>query len=330
MMAKIGVIIPVYNVAPYLKRCLDSVLAQTFTDWQLLLVDDGSTDGSGKICATYAERDARIKVIHQTNAGAAAARNAGLDQNTAEYIAFIDADDYVEANYLAAMFDALQANRTKLSVCGTERHNADGSVELRATMPATVMTAKAVLTCLIRGDDPITSGPYAKLYHRDLFRELRFPVEHISEDLAVMYQLVAQCDRIAAVSLPLYHYCYQSTSVTVTTHMTIAYLDYYHYYQAMADYIMATYPDLRDECERQMTLRYLNGWRNVLSRRDIAVTYQRALWRWLKQHRAYALKRHLIPEHERFLRATYLGRRGMTIAWRLVNKLRHLGKRRCQ
>lgn len=326
-MAKIGVIIPVYNVAPYLARCLDSVLAQTFTDWALLLVDDGSTDGSGKICDDYAARDQRIKVLHQVNGGAAAARNAGLDANTAEYIAFIDADDYVEPNYLAAMFEALQKHQTLMAACGTERCHADGQVETRAAMPETLMTPKAVLTCLLRGDDPITSGPYAKLYHHNLFRSLRFPVGHISEDLAIMYQLVAQCDQIATVSLPLYHYLYRTTSVTATTHMTLAHLDYFRYYQAMADYMVATYPDLRDECERQMTLRYLQEWRDVLYHRGVTRAYQRALWRYLKQHRAYALRHHLLPDWERFLRATYLGRGGMTLAWRLRQKFRHLFKR---
>ena len=323
-MAKIGVIIPVYNVAPYLVRCLDSVLAQTFTDWELILVDDGSTDGSGDICNDYAVRDQRIKVLHQVNGGAAAARNAGLDANTAEYIAFIDADDYVEPNYLAAMFDALQKHQTRLAVCGTKRYCADGQVEIRATMPKPLMTPKSVLTCLLRSDDPITSGPYAKLYHRDLFRELRFPVGHISEDLAIMYQLVAQCDQIATVSWPLYHYCCRPNSVTATTHLTMAFLDHFRYYQAMADYLAATYPDLRDECERQMTLRYLNGWRDVLRQRGVARAYQRALWRYLKQHRAYALRQHLLPGQERFLRATYLGRVGMIWAWRLAQKVRHV------
>ena len=326
-MVKIGVIIPVYNVAPYLARCLDSVLAQTFSDWELILVDDGATDESGKIGDAYAARDQRIKVLHQVNGGAAAARNAGLDINTAEYIAFIDADDYVEPNYLAAMFDAQQKYQTRMAVCGTERCHADGQIEIRSAMPNPIMTAQSVLTCLLRGDDPITSGPYAKLYHRDLFRELRFPVGHISEDLAIMYQLVAQCDQIATVSLPLYHYLYRPTSVTATTHQTVAYLDYFRYYQAMADHLAATYPDLHDECERQMTLRYLKGWRDVLQHRGVDKAYQRALWRYLKQHRAYALRHHLLPEQERFLRATYLGRVGMTGAWRLVQKVRHVFQR---
>lgn len=329
-MAKIGIIIPVYNVAPYLSRCLSSVLAQTFTDWQLLLVDDGSTDNSGKICDKYAACDQRIQVLHQANAGAAAARNVGLDVNTAEYLTFIDADDYVEPNYLTALWGVLQTHQTPLAVCGTMRHDARGQTESRTAMPATVMTAKTVLTCLLRGDDPITSGPYAKLYHRDLFRKLRFPVGHISEDLAIMYQIVAQCERIAAVSLPLYHYVYQPTSVTATTQLTIAFLDYFRYYQAMADYMVATYPDLRTECERQMMLRYLDGWRDVMCARGVPRAYQRQLWQWLKEHRAYALRHHLVPEHARYLRATYLGRVGTTVAWRVIQKIRGLDKRRQQ
>ena len=99
-----SIIIPVYNVAPYLRECLDSVLAQTFTDWEAICVDDGSTDGSGAILDEYAAKDKRFKVIHQKNAGASAARNNGLKLANGEWLCFIDADDYVDANYLSSFF----------------------------------------------------------------------------------------------------------------------------------------------------------------------------------------------------------------------------------
>ena len=98
---KISVIVPVYNVEQYLPRCIDSILAQTFTDFELLLIDDGSTDNSGKICDKYAEKDNRIRVFHKENGGVSSARNLGLKECTAQWIAFIDSDDYIEANYLS-------------------------------------------------------------------------------------------------------------------------------------------------------------------------------------------------------------------------------------
>lgn len=103
-MPKISVIVPVYNVEPYLRQCVDSILNQTFTDFELLLVDDGSTDRSGAICDEYTNLDARVKVFHTTNRGVSAARNLGIDKASAEWITFIDSDDWVENNYLSVFF----------------------------------------------------------------------------------------------------------------------------------------------------------------------------------------------------------------------------------
>lgn len=102
---KISIIVPVYNVEKYLRRCLDSIVDQTFTDFELLLVDDGSTDQSGKICDEYNEKDARIKVFHKENGGVSTARNLGLDNAIGEYVSFVDSDDWVEPNYCQTLVD---------------------------------------------------------------------------------------------------------------------------------------------------------------------------------------------------------------------------------
>src|SRR5690606_27273688 len=99
MMPKVSVIIPVYNAEKYLRECIDSVLAQTFDDFELLLINDGSTDGSGKICDEYAQKDARVKVFHKENGGVSSARNLGLDNAKGEWITFIDSDDWIGENY---------------------------------------------------------------------------------------------------------------------------------------------------------------------------------------------------------------------------------------
>ncbi len=97
---KISVIVPVYNVEQYLPRCIDSILAQTFTDFELLLIDDGSRDNSGKICDEYAEKDSRIRVFHKENGGVSSARNVGLDNTCGEYVSFIDSDDWIGPSFL--------------------------------------------------------------------------------------------------------------------------------------------------------------------------------------------------------------------------------------
>lgn len=102
-MCKFSVIIPVYNVRPYLNSCLDSICAQKYSDWECILVDDGATDGSGRICDEYAQKDSRFRVIHKANGGVSSARNRGIDESTGEWLVFVDADDFVTDDYLSSM-----------------------------------------------------------------------------------------------------------------------------------------------------------------------------------------------------------------------------------
>ena len=119
-MPAISVIIPVYNMGPWLRDCLESVLAQTFTSFECILVDDGSTDDSPQICDHYAKKDDRFRVIHKANGGLSSARNAGLDDAAGEYIAFVDSDDVILPDYLKILYEALHQNDADMSICGVE------------------------------------------------------------------------------------------------------------------------------------------------------------------------------------------------------------------
>ena len=132
----ISVIVPVYNVEKYLRQCLDSVLAQTYRELEIILVDDGSTDGSGAICDEYATRDSRIKVVHQQNGGLSSARNAGLDLATGEYVAFVDSDDYIHETMLELLYQALVENNADTVICNFERVDEKGDViSVRSLQP---------------------------------------------------------------------------------------------------------------------------------------------------------------------------------------------------
>lgn len=113
----VSVIVPVYNTEKYLHRCIDSILTQTYTDFELLLIDDGSTDNSGKICDEYTQKDSRVRVFHKENGGVSSARNLGLDEAKGEWISFVDSDDYVLPTYLATYFELMQ-NETDLCILG--------------------------------------------------------------------------------------------------------------------------------------------------------------------------------------------------------------------
>ena len=154
--ALISVIVPVYNAAPYLPACIDSVLAQTHTAFELILVDDGSKDQSLEICRRYAHTDARIKVIHQENAGVSTARNVGLENATGEYICFIDADDYIQNDYLAVLLGESLAHGAEIVSCNYYMQYGTRLVERSLRVPSRAYTFAELESLLI--DDGTLTG----------------------------------------------------------------------------------------------------------------------------------------------------------------------------
>ena len=122
-MPKVSIIVPVYKAEKYLNRCVDSILAQTFTDFELLLIDDGSPDRSGEICDEYAKKDSRIRVFHKKNGGVSSARNLGLDNVLGEYVTFVDSDDWVEPDFVETMIQTYEKFPWTIPVCGYVNHD---------------------------------------------------------------------------------------------------------------------------------------------------------------------------------------------------------------
>lgn len=207
----ISVIIPVYNVEKYLDACVASVVKQTYTDFELLLIDDGSTDSSGLLCDRWQERDARIRVVHQPNQGVSAARNRGLDMARGEQMAFIDSDDWVDSDYLALMVSALAATHADLAVCGLTQHHADGHREdyvpsMNGAFPLDAQHADC-FTDLNRKF--LLYGPVTKFYKMELLQchKVRFPQgTSFGEDLIFNYRYLEHVEAIACVARSTYHY----------------------------------------------------------------------------------------------------------------------------
>lgn len=202
---KISVIIPVYNAGAYLEECLDSVLHQTYGNLEILLIDDGSTDGSGALCDAYAARDGRVRVFHQENRGQSAARNAGLGAMTGELIAFVDADDVAAPDMLQNLLGALDTG-ADFAVCNILRIDEAGRPLDLCPLGDAMLTREAFLDKLLEEQAWFYVMPGGKLYRRELFRNLRFPEGFIYEDEAVLYPIVARCAKIATLAQPLYRY----------------------------------------------------------------------------------------------------------------------------
>lgn len=211
-MPLISVIVPVYKVELYLRRCVDSILTQTFTDFELILVDDGSPDNCGAICDEYAQKDSRIHVIHQQNGGLSAARNAGIDwafaNSDSQWLSFIDSDDWVHPCFLEYLYRAVQETDAKVSACGIRK--VEGEVELlEAKYHAESMPwDRFYLADWARG-----VVAWNKLYEKELFYELRYPVGKIHEDEFLTHRLLARAETVSFIDAELYMYFQNPTGI---------------------------------------------------------------------------------------------------------------------
>lgn len=215
----ISVIIPVYNAEKYLRRCLDSVVAQTYRNLEIICVDDGSVDESGKICDQYAVRDARIKVIHQENQGLSAARNRGLDLAEGEYIAFVDSDDYILEDMHKKMLDKLLNYNVDLCMCQWQYEFSDGrQVVKRKNIAPTIYGRKTSLEFarfLYMGnyENGVAVAAWNKLYRRALLDKIRFE-GRIHEDEAFSGRIMAKNISVYVMEEQFYVYAQNGDSLT--------------------------------------------------------------------------------------------------------------------
>ncbi|WP_394963965.1 glycosyltransferase [Candidatus Allofournierella excrementigallinarum] len=216
----ISVIVPVYKVEDCLPACAESLLGQTFTDFELIFVDDGSPDGCGALCDGYAAKDGRVKVIHQQNGGLSAARNAGLDIAKGEAIAFVDSDDVVAADYLEKLHAALEEAGADMALCAVE--DVDEGLaplgERALTLPAAagVFGGKDLLAEFFGPASTYYTVAWNKLYRRRLWQDLRYPAGRIHEDDAVAHLLFWQAKKVVCLADVLYFYRLRQGSICRT------------------------------------------------------------------------------------------------------------------
>lgn len=215
-MPMISVIVPVYKVEPFLARCVDSILAQTFPDFELILVDDGSPDNCPALCDDYARRDSRIRVLHQTNQGLSAARNAGIDwvfaNSDSQWLSFIDSDDWIHPRFLEILYHGAKEHDLPLASCGWQRFEVDSTEIQSEDFSVTVTTPEEDYKSR-NNDYDVDSYAWRFLYHRDLFREIRYPLGKHWEDLFTTYKLLFQCKAVAHTEAVLYYYFARPDSI---------------------------------------------------------------------------------------------------------------------
>ena len=304
--ALLSVIIPVYNVEEYLVKCVESILGQTYRTLEVILVDDGSPDASGRICDELAAKDSRIRVIHQKNSGLSRARNAGIEAATGEYITFVDSDDWLEEDGYAHLMTLMEKYRVKL-VCGgnfdVDGETGEKTLGLTPAKEEVITTEEMVARMFLwQGCD---SSACDKIYHRSLLETFRYPEGRVCEDVAVTYKIVLSTDRAAMSDKPFYNYYHRPGSITISTAAEITEKTFH-----FSQHTEKIYPDIRDHYPaiepqaRYLRVRSLSHILLLLEqseadvRRKFAKEYRHAR-KELKKHTLFILKTPYLGKKEK-------------------------------
>ena len=221
----VSVIVPIYNTKPWLEECVQSILDQDFPKEngaiEVLLIDDGSTDGCGELCDALAKRDARIRVIHQENQGLSGARNTGIDAARGRYYAFVDSDDVVRPAYLKKLFGACEKHDAYMAICAVEDVQEDGTpLPEPAYTPPTdegVFVGKDLLNNFYTPNGTYYTVAWNKLYRAEVWKLLHYPEGRLHEDDFVAHRLFWRCDRVVCLPDVLYNYRLRGGSICRTT-----------------------------------------------------------------------------------------------------------------
>lgn len=215
-MPELSIIVPIYKVEKYLEECIQSILGQTFTDFELILVDDGSPDACPQMCDAIAEQDSRVRVLHQKNGGLSAARNTGIEAARGNWLGFVDSDDFVAPDFYEKLYNAAVNADADCAVCSVQLTHEDGS--RMDTPPQWKVygggyTGEEILKTITWQNNAPYLVAWNKLYRREVFRTLRYPVGRINEDVFVFAELFDTIKKVACVEQPLYFYRQRKDSI---------------------------------------------------------------------------------------------------------------------
>ena len=310
---KISVIVPVYNVEKYLPRCVDSILAQTYENLEVILVDDGAKDNSAAICDAYAAKDSRVQVLHKENGGLSSARNAGLETATGAYIAFVDSDDWIEPDAYAHLMHLMENYQVKL-VCGG-RYDVNGKTGEKTVglcpKEEGVISAEELVGRIFLWDG-CDSSACDKLYHRSLLENFRFPEGKVCEDVPVTYRIVLQAGQAALSDRPFYNYYHRSGSISKASAITENTFHFSQHTEVIYPYIRDHHPGIEAQA-RYLRVRSLSHILLLLEQSEEAV---RQKFSAEYRHARKELKKHTIF----FLKSPYFGKRE-----KVTNLLLNLG-----
>lgn len=234
----ISVIVPIYKVELYLQRCLNSIVNQTYTNLEIILVDDGSPDGCPQICDEYASNDKRIVVIHKENGGLSDARNAGLDVCKGEYVSFVDSDDWIATSFIESLIREINNHNADIGVANFIRTTSLSSVRINPNYSRNIEELDSLQSVKkLWTDDYVTFvTAWGKLYKASLFSDIRFPKGKIHEDECTTYKLLYRASKTVFLNTPLYFYFQRNDSIMAkassdSLRILDAMVDRYHFFK---------------------------------------------------------------------------------------------------
>lgn len=248
----VSVIVPIYKVEKYLCQCIDSIIAQTYQNLEIILVDDGSPDGCGATCDEYAQNDSRIRVIHKENGGLSSARNVGLAAATGEYVMFVDSDDWIEPDSIQRLYEELVIHNAQMAI-GVMQKIADGTNNILFSNYRGHGRTECCNKLHIMKEHLSNGGwsAWAKLYKMEIHRDVLFPVGEINEDGAIALQILHRCSNIVKVDTLVYNYRERADSIC-TSAFNESDLDWYKHCKADVQWIDERYPQLSELARLKM------------------------------------------------------------------------------
>lgn len=287
----VTIIVPVFNIEKYLERCVESLINQKYSNLEIILVDDGSTDQSAAICDHYMNRDSRVTVIHKVNGGLSDARNAALEVAKGDYISLVDGDDYVSKYYISNLVTALEVANAEMSMSWFENVIED---RIPSNTPSEVNESEIEVMnahdCVKRllYQDYVETSACGKLYKKDLFYNLKYPVGKLYEDILVTYETIRRSQKIALIKNVDYYYFQRRNSIQYQK-FTINKLDAVKHIKMLELNVSKDYPDLTTAA----ACRVFSVVSNIYFQVDNSNEYQdikKQLWALIKQYRKIILK----------------------------------------
>lgn len=320
----ISIIIPVYNVEKYLEKSIESVLIQTYSNLEIILVDDGSTDNSGVICDQFQKKDTRVRVIHKKNGGLSDARNCGIKKSSGKYLTFMDSDDIISDDYIEYLYSLIKKYKTKLSICKydvTVDVKQNKSVKKGITFKMNkILTLKHLLL-----EDIFTVSACAKMYSAELFDNITFPVGRLYEDNGTIYKLIDKCDEIAYGEDVKYFYIKRENSITTST-FSERKLDLIYLTDEMCNYL-EKYTDLQNEIKKKRIASRFSIVSQLSKCGMLDSDIAMECIEYIKNNKDFILNSEIVTKREKIAMILLItNKRLFSNVWKLYEKIKYRGE----